>query len=795
LQTVGTNTVGRVIIQKLSTISKIEKNGSILMLPIQISNVQMINIYNQHQNIREEVNKRVEEKFKLNFEVDTYVHPNIGVHIINKTDELINKSARKTDVDEILNREIKVQTNKTSVTFFVDLGEFFDDLVDDKSPLFLDRLIKDLCVEKDIIYEFVKEPKVYPDKIVLNVNTDFWEVAGNRIKNAFLGRVGEILANLIKSEKLDKEHIEEVFKTVVIKVMRLKEYDEEYVKNYFVNDENIEVLRDIRTHTEKHLIINSTIVEYLPIHKELLFVINKEKHTSYKALSQCIEYQFFTMALVNSLIRENIYQNTMLSGDDRGGYSEIINSLFFEGLRDIKHPGRFDIIKFVSQMFETIDYDVIHYNLTDMQTIVQKFHGVNLNELNSNKTVIKKLREDRDRLKNELLVTNKYITMIFELENITNESSRFMRYFSDSNNNSSVSLRYILKGLKGSNASFKIGDLDEIIYYVKSFLDKKYLHNMITLIKIMKSLSTKNTKEWAELKDKYDVKSFNSIMNKLIQEPIDYKLKKSQIISIEEIERFLSLMEDLKGFFVKDYEKNKKSSFEYTQKNESLVYIKQKGKIDKELTGLVDKLGAFFDYFDSCDLRLVKNMNIINGYRAEDGSFIMGLVTLFFTIFDNKHKNITERIKRIRLTTGYKSKVNIDNFYTLVKRIINYYKINHMYAHPLSNKPELLPELDIPPTHIEYIQNVIEDVKDGSSQIYFGENMEDKSYEEFENAIDNFYNENEVSDTLKKEIQTRIELYYQSKKEELIEKENLMKDNEFKVPERLVNPNEGLSNS
>jgi hypothetical protein len=74
-----------------------------------------------------------------------------------------------------------------------------------------------------------------------------------------------------------------------------------------------------------------------------------------------------------------------------------------------------------------------------------------------------------------------------------------------------------------------------------------------------------------------------------------------------------------------------------------------------------------------------------------------------------------------------------------------------MYAHPLSNKPELLPELDIPPTHIEYIQNVIEDVKDGSSQIYFGENMEDKSYEEFENAIDNFYNENEVSDTLKLE--------------------------------------------
>lgn len=791
---IGTNTVGKVIIQKLSTITQLEKSGNNIIIPMQISNIQMINIYNQHPNLREEVNKRIEEKFKLNYMVDTFVHQNLGVHVINKTDELMKLSSRKNDVDTILNREIELETTENSVSFVVKLGEFYDDLASGKSPLFLDRLIKDLCQDKNVIYEFLKDPEVYKEKIILKINTDYWQVASMRMKNAFVGRVGEILANLMKSQKLDKEILVEIFKSVVVKILKLKEYDEHYVRDFFRADKNFEVLKLVRDHTEKHFIFNSSICEYLPIYRELLFVINKEKGTAYKGLSHCVEFQYFTMVMVDTLIREHINKATSLSGDDRGGYSAIINNIFFEGIRDIKHPGRMHIIKFVVQIFDSIDYDFIHYSLTDMQTIVQKFHGVNLVELNANKHLIKKLREDRDRLREELVIVNKYISIFFELDAILKESSRFMRNFSDSNKNSNVSLRYILNGLKEKGVTFKLNDLDEIIAFVERYLNSKYIDNMTKLINSTKSLAIKNTKEWAELKDITDVKSFNTIVNKLVQDPIDYIIKKTTSISTDKIVNFVELLRDLRDYFVKDYESGAKSNFDYSKNNANQIVIKLNGKMEKELTGLVMKLSYYFEYFDICDIRIGRNIDILNGYRAEDGSFLIGFITLFYNMFDTKHKTLIDRIKRIRNSTGYKSKINIDNFYTLVKRIIYFYKTNHSTKFPLSNEPLLLPSLDIPPSHIEYISSKLEAVEAGSVEKYFDNNLEDKEPDVLTELMLKFFelHKENIPDIDKKNILMSIDLYYQSKKEELIEKQNLLKDNEFKIPDRLINPNEGL---
>jgi hypothetical protein len=794
LQPSSTNTVGKVIIQKLLGATQLEKSGNITILPIQISNIQMINVYNQHQNLRVEVNKKIEQKFKLGYMVDTYVHPNLGVHVINKSDELMKSSSRKSDVDIILNRESSVQTSENSVTFFVNLGEFFEDLSSGKNELFLDRLIRDLSKEKNVIYEFLKEPKIYTDKIVLKIDTDYWKVASNRIKNALIGRVGDILANLIKSQKLDKEILQEIFKTVVLKVMKLKDYDEKYIREYFEADKNIEELKDIRNNVERHFTFNSSISEYLPIYKELLFVINREKEMKYKGLASIVEFQYFTMVLVDTLIRENINPSTSLSSDDRGKYSDIINNIFFEGLRDIKHPGRMDIIKFVAQIFDTIDYDSIHYTLSDMQIIVQRFHGVNLAELNANKNLIKKLRVDRDRLRQELLIVNKYISIFLELDTNTKDSSRFMRYFSDSNNNSNVSLRYILNGLKSKGFGFKLNNIDDIIGYVEKFLADKTLHTLVSQISNIKSMSTKNTKEWAELKDTLEVKSFNLIQKRLLEEPIDFKLKSTaSSISVDRIETFLSLLKDFRRYFETDYKGDSKD-FEY-KKDAKLFSIKLKSNsIDKTLLAIVTKLSSYFEYFDSCDIRLTKNLDILHGKRDEKGEYKIGLISLYYTLFDSSYKVLMEKLKRIRTTTGYQSKVNIDNFYTLVKRIVYYYKNNHLLKHPLSNKPLLLPSLDIPPTHIEVVINLMEQIQEGSVEKYFGEDIENKDYEEFIEIINRFFTEHgSVDDQDRKTLLATVEMYYQAKKEELIEKQNLLKDNEFKVPDRIINPDEGLS--
>jgi arsenate reductase-like glutaredoxin family protein len=794
VQPSSTNTVGKVIIQKISNSMQLEKSGNITILPIQISNIQMINVYNQHPNLREEVNKKIEQKYKLNYIVDTYVHPNLGVHIINKSDELLKLSSRKSDVDTILNKETSVQTSATSVTFFVKLGEFFDDLKSGKNEMFLARLIKDLCKEYNLIYEFLHEPDVYADKIILKVNSDYWGVASARIKNSLIGRVGDILANLIKSEKLDKEILLEIFKTVVLKVMKLKDYDEKYIREFFEADKNLDVLKDIRDNVEKHYTYNSSISEYLPIHKELLFVISREKEINYKGLAFIGEFQFFTYVLVDTLIRENINANTILSSDDRGGYSAIINNIFFEGLRDIKHPGRMDIIKFVAQIFDTIDYDSIHYTLSDMQTIVQRFHGVNLAELNTNKTLIKRLRNDRDRLRKELLIVNKYITMLLELDNNSQECSRFMRYFSDSNHNSNVSLRYILNGLKSKGFSFKLNNISDIISYVEKFLSDDMLNKMIVQISHTKALVTKNSKEWAELKDSLEVKSFNLIQKRLLEEPIDFTLKStSTSISIEKVEMFLSLLKDFRNYFINDSNELKSKDFEYKKIGNNLDVKLKSASVDKSLEAIITKLSNYFEYFDSCDIRICNNIDVLQGKRTKEGEFKIGLVTLLYNIFDNNYKQLIERMKRIRNSTGYQSKINIDNFYTLVKRVVNYYKSNHTTKYPLSNKPLLLPSVEIPPTHIEVITKTMESLQEGSVEEYFGNDIENKSYDDFIEILNSFFKKhNTIDEQDRKILLTSVELYYQAKKEELIEKQNLLKDNEFKVPDRIINPHEGL---
>jgi hypothetical protein len=785
--------VGKVIIQKLGGAVQLEKSGQNTILPMQISNVQMINVYNQHQNLREEVNKRIAQKFKLNYLVDTFVYPNIGVHIINKSDELLKINARKDDVDIILNRESSVQTSENSVTFFVKIDDYLADLKSEKNKLFLERLVQDLSLDKNIIYEFLKDPVVYADKIVLSIDTDFWQVASNRIKNSILGRVGEILANLIKSDKLDKEVLTEVFKTVVLKVMKLKDYDEKFIRENFYGDKNIETLKEIRNGIERHFMFSSTISEFLAIHRELLFVINKEKETNHKSLSHIGEFQFFIMILVNTLIRENISAATSLSSDDRGGYSDIINNIFFEGLRDIKHPGRMDIIKYVAQIFETIDYDVIHYNLTDMQIIVQRFHGVNLAELNSNKNLVKRLRADRDKLKNQLLIVNKYIAILFKLDESSQDTSKFMRYFSDSNNNSSVSLRYVLNGLKSKGFSFKVKNIDDIITYVEEYLSNNTIKDMLDMINKLKSIITKNTKEWVELKDNLDMKAFNIVQKKLLSEPIDFTLKQtSSSISIDRVETFLSLLKDFKSYFQNSMDNGEKD-FLYKDTPIGIEVKVNSNKIDKNLQTIVDKLTTYFDYFDSCDIRVGKNIDTLHGKRDENGDFRLGLIAIFYSIFDNSYKVLGDRIKRIRNTTGYQSKVNIDNFYTLVKRIVNYYMSNHILKYPLSNKPLLLPAIEIPPTHIEVIMNLMEQAQEGSVEKYFGEEIESKDYEEFMDTLNKFFTEHgSIDDNDRKTILLSVELYYQAKKEELIEKQNLLKDNEFKVPDRIINPYEGL---
>jgi hypothetical protein len=780
------NTVSRVILQQLMTLPPLEKNGSVLMVPIKLSNVQMINLYNKHDNLRETVNNEIRTKYKLAYEVDTFIYPNLGINIINKTEEFLKCAQRQDDISTILNRKIIVEKDDKNLRFIVNIKEYSEELRDVKNRPFLDKLVKDLCIDNDVLFESIIYPKVDGGSISFDYESDIWQVSAKRIKNHITSKIGDILSNILVSDKMDMTVLQELYQQVVVKVLRLKYYDSSVVTSHFANDANYDDLVAIREELERHLVTNSIISSFLSIHKEVLFVLSNLKGKKYKILTEIPEFQYFILVLVDTLVRSFISKNTATSFYDRGGYSQIIDDVFFEGLRDTRHPGRIQILQFLSSMLETIDFDMVHMSLSDIQTTIQKFHGVNLADTNISKHTVTKLRAERDKLAKELETINKYILIFHDITKNMGKLSEFLRHFSEGRERGhDISLRYIIKSIKSKNLSLNLNAMDQIIEYIDKFLSDKSLAKLLKEILYVKGIFQKGSKEWHELYTNLYLSSFKAIMLKGEElENFNNQLNDGNNISPTEFRNFLMAIEDLKKYFQTEAIRgnNKAFTFQVSDQDDTVI-VKQKGAADKKLLELVEKIQNFLVYFDLCDKKIESNISILKTQKNAKNK--TSFIAFLFKIFDSRHNTLNNCIKKLELATGKKSKANIDSFYTMVKRIKIFYKTEHLVRNPLSNLPVLLPKIKIPPTYIQTIKNIINSYGDLYLETIFANKIEEDTFTEFQEHISEFYSEVEVSQKDKETIDKCLKNYFQAKQEQIKEEKLIAQDSDFRAPQRL----------
>jgi hypothetical protein len=767
----------------------IEENGSVLMLPIKLSNAHMIDVYNKHLKLRETVNKEIRTKYKLKYEVDTFVYPNLGINIINKSEQVLKCSQRQDDVSTILNRKIIVEKKDDILKFVLNLKDYYEEFLDPKNKPFLQKFINDLCVDNDVLVESIKNPKIDGGSITFEYEEDIWKVSSLRIKKHINSKIGDILANLLKSDKIDESVLEELFQQVVVKILKLKYYNESVVISHFKNDSNINQLIDIRAEVERHLVTSSVISSFLSIHKELLFVISSQKGKKYKVLTEIPEFQYFILVLVDTLVRKFISKNTSTSFYDRGGYSEIIDNVFFEGLRDNRHPGKLEILQFISSMLETIDFDIIHMGINDIQLTIQKFHGVNLSDTNISRVTTSKLRAERDKLALELKTINKYILILFDVVKNMNTVLDFLQHFSQGRaRGNDISLRYIINSIKSNNLSLKLDSIDEITEYIDKFLSTQALQKMIKEFLYVRGIFSKGSKEWLELKDNLYASSFKAIMVKAEElESFNNKLKEDKNISPVDFTNFLKLIEDLKKYFQHESLNGTSKSFSFNMVSEKLV-IKQKSSADKQLLELVEKLQEYLLYFELCDTKIGDNLALIETKKVSKTN--SGFISFLFKIFDSRLAFLNQSIKKLELATGKKSKANIDSFYTMVKRIKIFYKVEHLKRNPLSNKPVLLPNIKIPPTYLQTIKSTLSSYGDLYMETIFDKDMEDMSFTEFQENIAEFYSEVEILEEDRITLDSCLKNYFQAKQQQIKEEKLIALDNDFKIPQRLKESND-----
>jgi sulfur relay (sulfurtransferase) DsrC/TusE family protein len=786
------NTVSRVILQQLVSTPNLEKNGSVLMLPIKLSNVQMINLYNKHENLRKIVNKDVRARYKISYEIDTFIYPNLGINIINKTEEQLKCSQRQDDISTILNRKVIVEKDDTHLKFILNIQDYYEELKVSANKPFLDKLIEDLCIDNDVLMESIKNPEIHGGSISFEYEDDIWRVSAKRLKHNINSKIGDILSNLLVSDKIDSTVLQELYQQVVVKILKLKYYNASLVNSHFQNDAHIEDLIDIRAELERHLVTSSVISSFLSIHKELLFVLSNTKGRKYKALTEVPEFQYFILVLVDTLVRSFISKNTSTSFYDRGGYSRIIDDVFFEGLRDNRHPGRLQILQFISNMLESLDFDIIHMNMNDIQMTIQRFHGVNLSDTNTTRATATKLRAERDKLSNELKIINKYILVCYDICENMKKVQEFLRHFSEGRDRGNdISLRYIVKSIKSGNLSINIKALDEISVYIDKFLSEQLISKMLREFLYIKGIFQKGSKEWHELRENLYTSSFKAIMLKGEElASFDNKIKSEDSISLANFQQFLVTIENIKKFFINEASENKKKPFEYIEQNNSII-VKQKGAASKALLEHVDKIQEFLDYFNNCDNKIEANLKLLESKK--DSKTNSGFISFLFKVFDSRINTLTQTIKKLELATGKKSKANIDSFYKMVKRIKTFYKITHLTRNPLSNKPVLLPNISIPPTYIQTIKNIVNSYGDLYLETIFGndEQIEHTSFTSFQEKISEFYSEVEVTDKDKETLDKCLKNYFQAKQEQIKEEKLIAMDNDFKMPKRLEEQNSG----